>query len=178
MALREKSIQSHDDLRVPFRNGSHYIVACMGNRISDTTIRMVYHIQPQDMNQYGSIHGGRLLTLADNTGFLAAHGHAGQRCLTVGVHQARFFRGAAVGLQIEIEAQVALTGRTSLWVPIRMRLAQEDQALVMDAVYVYVAVDENSHPQPIADISADTPDEKALQKHMLAIRDAFLGSRL
>jgi uncharacterized protein (TIGR00369 family) len=149
----------------------------MGNRISDTTIRMVYHIHPRDMNQYGSIHGGRLLTLADETGFLAAHGHAGQRCVTVGVHQARFFRGAAAGVHIEIEAQVALTGSTSLWVPIRMRLAQEERALVMDAVYVYVAVDENGRPQPVADISAHTSDERTLQKHMLAIRDAFLGSR-
>jgi len=149
----------------------------MGNRISDTTIRMVYHIHPRDMNQYGSIHGGRLLTLADETGFLAAHGHAGQRCVTVGVHQARFFRGAAAGVHIEIEAQVALTGSTSLWVPIRMRLAQEERALVMDAVYVYVAVDENGRPQPVADISAYTSDERTLQKHMLAIRDAFLGSR-
>ncbi|HXH65293.1 MAG TPA: hotdog domain-containing protein [Mariprofundaceae bacterium] len=149
----------------------------MGNRISDTIIRIGYHIRSQDMNRYGSIHGGRLLTLADETGFLAAYRHAGQRCLTVGVHQAHFFRGAATGEQIEIEARVALTGHTSLWVPVRMWLAQGDQAPVMDAVYVFVAIDEHGRPEPVTGIAAHTEEEKALQARILAMRETFLGSR-
>jgi uncharacterized protein (TIGR00369 family) len=149
----------------------------MGNRISDTTIRIGYHIRPQDMNHYGTIHGGRLLTLADETGFLAAHGHAGQRCLTAGVYQARFYRSAAAGEQIEIQAQVALVGRTSMWVPVRMRLTDNDHSPVMDAVYVFVAVNDHGRPEPIAEITAETEEEKALQARTLAMRKAFLGSR-
>lgn len=149
----------------------------MGKRISDTLVRIDYDIRSQDMNHYGTIHGGRLLTLADETGFLSAHHHAGQRCLTAGVYQARFFRSAATGERIEIEARVALVGRTSLWVPVRMWLAKEDQAPLMDAVYVYVAVDADGHPQPVAGISAQSPDEKALQARIGAMRDAYLGTR-
>lgn len=149
----------------------------MGNRISDTLIRIGYHIRSQDMNHYGSIHGGRLLTLADETGFLAAHHHAGQRCLTAGVYQAQFYRGAATGEQIEIEAQVALVGRTSMWVPVRMWLADDDRPAVMDAVYVFVAVNDQGQPEPVAPITAHTEEEKALQARILAMRDAFRGAR-
>lgn len=149
----------------------------MGNRISDTTIRIGYHIRPQDMNHYGTIHGGRLLTLADEACFLAAHHHAGQRCLTAGVYQARFYRSAAAGEQIDIEAQVALVGRTSIWVPVRMCLTDDDHAAVMDAVYVFVAVNDQGQPEPVAPITAETEEEKALQARILAMRETFLGSR-
>lgn len=149
----------------------------MGKRISDTTIRVDYHIRPEDMNQYGSIHGGRLLTLADETGFLAAHRHSEQRCLTVGVHQARFFRGAQAGMHIEIEAQIVLAGHTSLWVPIRMSLADGVGDTVMKAVYVYVAVDEHGRPTPVPAAIAETEEERAMQARILAMREAFRGGR-
>ncbi len=146
----------------------------MDKRIGDSLTCISYHIRAQDMNQYGSIHGGRLLTLADEIGFLAAHRHAGGRCLTVGVHQARFYRGAATGMQLDIEARVALTGRTSLWVPVRMTLAGED---IMDAVYVYVAVDAHGAPAPVPAIVADTEEAQALQARMQTLRSDFLGTR-
>ena len=146
----------------------------MDKRIGDSLTRTSYHIRTQDTNQYSSIHGGRLLTLADEIGFLAAHRHAGGRCLTVGVHQARFYRGAETGMQIDIEAQVALTGRTSLWVPVRMALAGED---IMDAVYVYVAIDARGAPSPVPAIVADTQEELALQARTQTMRTAFLGAR-
>jgi len=37
----------------------------MEKRIGDSLTRTSYHIRAEDMNRYGSIHGGRLLTLAD-----------------------------------------------------------------------------------------------------------------
>jgi uncharacterized protein (TIGR00369 family) len=146
----------------------------MEKRIGDSLTRTSYHIRAEDMNRYGSIHGGRLLTLADEIGFLAAHRHAGERCLTVGVHQAGFHRGATAGMQLDIEARVALTGRTSLWVPVRMSLAGED---IMDAVYVYVAVDALGTPSPVPTVVADTDDERALQTRMQAMRTDFLEAR-
>jgi len=146
----------------------------MEKRIGDSLTRTSYHIRAEDMNRYGSIHGGRLLTLADEIGFLAAHSHAGERCLTAGVHQARFHRGAVAGMQLDIEARVALTGRTSLWVPLRMSLAGED---IMDAVYVYVAIDARGAPTPVPAAVADTEDERRLQARMQAMRTAFLEAR-
>lgn len=160
--------------RVSFRVRRHYIVMRMDKRIGDSFTRISYHIRAQDMNQYGSIHGGRLLTLADEVGFLAAHRHAGQACLTVGVHQARFYRGAEAGMQLDIEARVGLTGHTSLWVPVRMALAGED---IMDAVYVYVAVDARGAPCPVPSVVADTEDAQALQARMQAMRADFLSAR-
>jgi uncharacterized protein (TIGR00369 family) len=149
----------------------------MGNRISDTLIRIGYDIRSQDMNHYGTIHGGRLLTLADETGFLSAHGHAGQRCLTAGVYRARFHRSAGAGEQIEIEARVALVGRTSLWVPVRMCLTDKDHTPIMDAVYVFVAVNDQGRPEPVAAITAETEEEKALQARIQAMRESFRGTR-
>jgi acyl-CoA hydrolase len=77
-------------------------------------------------------------------------------------------------MQLAIEARVALVGRTSLWVPVHMTLAGED---IMDAVYVYVAVDAGGAPSPVPAIVADTQQEKALQARMQSMRAAFLEGR-
>ncbi|MFQ5355709.1 MAG: acyl-CoA thioesterase [Mariprofundaceae bacterium] len=120
------------------------------------------------MNQYGFMHGGRLLTISDETGFLAAHKHTGTDCLTVAVHHVRFYRPLQQKETLLFEAQVGLTGNTSLWVPVRV-LTQDHRQPAMEAVIVFVAVNESRCPQKVSGVVAESTAEQQLQSRVRAL---------
>ncbi len=136
--------------------------------ISTTCISTVYTVQDNDLNGYHVLHGGRLLTLADEVGFLAAHRFCNFDCMTVAVHRARFHYPCKCGETLQIKAQVALTGNSSMWVPIEF--INTERVCIMDAVFVYVAVDSQRQPLHIGQIIAKTSHEKALQQRMQELK--------
>jgi len=139
--------------------------------ISDTLIRKQYTVRKEDLNGYGLMHGGRLLTLADEVGYLSAHGYCRRDCLTVAVYQARFHQPAHEENQLSFQAQVALTGRTSLWTPVHVTGA--DGCLIMEAIVVYAAVDKQMKTIGIPTIQAESRAERKLQAHMEQLRGAM-----
>jgi len=136
--------------------------------ISATSVSIAYGIKDSDLNGYHVMHGGRLLTLADETGFLAAHQFCRCDCMTVAVHRAEFQRTSQTGETIHIKAQVAFTGTSSMWVPVEMTNQENDT--VMQAVFVYAAVDHFRKPRAVGQVIATTPSEQALQQKMQAFK--------
>ncbi len=136
--------------------------------ISATRLSVSYTVQNADLNGYHVLHGGRLLTLADEVGFLAAHGFCNRDCLTVAVHRARFYRPCPEGELIHLQAQVGLTGNSSIWVQIEV--TNNQKACVMDAVIVYAAVDKQRRPVKVGQVQAETPQEKKLQQYMQQLK--------
>ncbi|MDX8391835.1 MAG: acyl-CoA thioesterase [Mariprofundaceae bacterium] len=136
--------------------------------ISATRLSIAYTVQDDDLNGYRVLHGGRLLTLADEVGFLAAHTFCGRDCLTVAVHQAQFHRPCLVQEAIDIQAQVGLTGNSSIWVTVDV--VDNQQSCVMNALIVYVAVDEQRRPLQVGQVQAETAQEIALQKYIRKIK--------
>ncbi len=137
--------------------------------ISETAIQKSYTVLATDLNGYGFMHGGRLLMLADETGFLAAYSFCKRDCLTVAVHQTRFHRPAYKGDMLTLRAQVAFTGKTSLWVPVFV-LAVDEQ-LVMESIMVYAAVDARRSPVPVPDVIAGNAAEHQLQVKIIRLRE-------
>ncbi len=131
----------------------------------DSLIRHHYTVREADLNQYGLMHGGRLLTLADETGFLAAHRHANADCLTLAVYRARFYRSLPLGRRLIFEARVAFTGRTSLWVPVRVEDGQGRKP-AMESVIIFVAVDKDKRPREVPQVVAQTSSEQELQSRI------------
>lgn len=136
--------------------------------ISDTVIRRDYTVLTNDLNGYGFMHGGRLLMLADEAGFLAAHNFCKIDCLTVAVHQARFHRPAYKDNHLILQAQVAFTGKTSLWVPVSILMA--DEQLILEAVVVYTAVDAQRSPVKVPAVTASNATEHQLQADIIRLR--------
>ena len=137
--------------------------------ISDTAISKDYTVLTGDLNGYGFMHGGRLLMLADETGFLAANHFCDRDCLTVAVHQARFHRPAYQNEHLILQARVAFTGKTSLWVPVSI-LAAHDR-LIMEAVVVYTAVDAQRSPVKVPAVTAHNAAEHQLQADIICLRN-------
>jgi len=138
--------------------------------MGDSFIRYDYCVRGADLNHYGIMHGGRLLTLSDDAGFLAAHKHAGMDCLTRGVHQALFYRPARRGQNLVFEAQVAWVGNTSLWVPVSV-YHQKDENAIMEAIMVFVAVDKNMRPQHAPPIKPVSESERRLHDRIQRLRN-------
>jgi len=106
--------------------------------------------------------------LADEAAFVAAHNFCKTDCLTVAVHQARFHRPAYKDAHLILQAQVAFTGKTSIWVPVSILMANEQ--LVMEAVVVYTAVDAQRSPVKVPVVTASNATERQLQADITRLR--------
>jgi acyl-CoA hydrolase len=51
------------------------------HHMQDSIFRPTYTVTAADLNHFGLIHGGRLLTLCDEAGYVSAHRHQ-QRATT------------------------------------------------------------------------------------------------
>lgn len=140
-----------------------------------TFVRRQYQVLQQDLNGYGILHGGRLLTLADETCYLSAKRHAGAKCLTRAVHQASFHQPAHALDILILEAQVGLVGTSSLWVAIEVRLNDTHRPLIMDGIFVFAALDEQGKPRKIPPIRPETEMEKHLHARLKELRRRVLS---
>lgn len=129
-------------------------------------------VQQSDLNGYGLMHGGRLLTLCDEVGYLAAMKHCECDCLTRAAHEVIFDAFMREGDIYSVEARVVLTGSTTLWVQCRVL---HEQKKVMSAVFVYIAVDKELHSIPVPEIFSASDEEKAEQQRMEALRNRVMG---
>ena len=135
-----------------------------------------YTVLEHDLNGYGIMHGGRMLTLCDEVSYLAAHRHAGCPCLTRAVHQARFLHGVHMGEALQIHAKLGLTGNTSLWVLSEIRSA-DSSTLIMDAIFVFAAVNRQHQPQSVPPLVPKTEQDRALQQTLQSMHNQLMASK-
>ncbi len=144
--------------------------------IHHSECRQRYPVCASDLNSYDIMHGGRLLTLCDEIGYLAARTHAGSDCLTRAVHEAQFHRAAHAGETLALRARVGLTGRSSLWTHIEVH-ADQTGSLIMDAVFVFVAIVGEHRSRPVPTIHAESYDELQLQQRLEQLHTRILPHR-
>jgi len=113
-------------------------------------------VTKEDLNPHGIMHGGRLMTICDEVGYLAACKHCGGHGLTRAAHRLRFHAPMSEGDAFSIETQVSLTTRTTMWVNCTIK---SDAKLVMDAVFVYVAIDKSFQPTEVPELFAETDQQ-------------------
>lgn len=127
-----------------------------------------FHVKESDLNGYGLMHGGSMLTRCDETAFIAAYRHAGRDCLTRAIYRARFHHPLRLNDPYAIHAIVADTGKSSIWVQCSMEHADE---VIMDAIFVFVAVDKEMQPVMVPGLFTGSDKERALQKQMRRLRE-------
>ena len=131
--------------------------------IADTHTTHHGKVEKNDLNRYDLMHGGRLLTICDEVGHIAAMKHAGADCLTRAAHDIQFLSMLKIGDPYTVDARVILTGRTTLWVT---TIVKSGEKSVMKAVFVYITVDSAFKPTPVPEITARSPEEKQEQVMM------------
>lgn len=108
---------------------------------------------PADTNQNGDIFGGWLLSQMDLAGSIFAYKITQSRNVTVAIDAMTFRKPVYVGDVVSVYASTVRIGRTSISVHVEawvQRRKESQLILVTDGNYTYVAIDDNGHPQPIA----------------------------
>ncbi len=118
---------------------------------------------PNDANQLGNLHGGRLMQWIDIAGALAASRHANRVVATVALDSLDFRHPIRVGELVRLKAKLTWVGRTSMEVKVVVygeNLMSGEVTLTNKAYITYVALDDEGKPTPVPILIPETEEEK------------------
>jgi acyl-CoA thioesterase YciA len=107
---------------------------------------------PADANPSGDIFGGWLMAQMDLAAGLVAMRAARGRTVTVAVDAMTFLSPVSIGDEVSVYAEEIRRGRTSLRIAVeawRRERHAEVRHKVTEAVFTFVAIDQNRRPVPL-----------------------------
>jgi acyl-CoA hydrolase len=116
-------------------------------------VRLAQLVMPNQTNHHGTLFGGHALGLMDHAGWIAATRYARRTMVTVASDRVEFKVPVRAGQLVELVARVARVGRTSVTVAVDMfaeEVATGERRLATSGSFVFVAVDEEGRPTPVA----------------------------
>ena len=121
-------------------------------------------VLPNDTNTLGNLMGGRLLHWMDIAAAISAHRHCKRVVVTASVNNVAFTQPIKLASIITIEAKVSRAFSTSMEVFIDVWV--EDPVTSVrtkcnEAIYTFVAVDQNGSPLPVPELVPETEEEKS-----------------
>lgn len=133
-------------------------------KISDSAITQTYIVFSSDLNGYGRVFGGRLLSWLDIAANIVARKHSEQNTTTVAVDNMRFFKPIQNNELAVIKAKLVFVGRTSMEVLTTAYTQRLDGSTekVGEAYFTMVALDEAEKPAAVPCIVPETDEEKEL----------------
>jgi acyl-CoA thioesterase YciA len=108
--------------------------------------------RPGDINANGHIFGGWVLSQMDIAAGIVASHRAQGPVATVAIEAMEFIAPILLHDIISVYAAIERTGRTSMGIRIEVvatRNRGSEQVKVTDALFTFVALDENNRPRPI-----------------------------
>ncbi len=117
----------------------------------EPTVRVI--AMPADANPYGDIFGGWLVGQMDMAAGSVASRHSGGRASTVALNAMEFLLPVSVGDEVSVYATLVKAGRTSMTIDVeawRRHRDEEQRHKVTQATFIFVAIDGNRKPRPLA----------------------------
>ncbi len=104
-------------------------------------------VKPEDLNQHGSLFGGRLLAWIDEDAAIIAMAQLGtKQIVTRFISEVNFMARAERGDLLELEFSIARFGTTSIVLSCDVENAITGDAVLRLERIVFVSVDENGEP--------------------------------
>jgi acyl-CoA hydrolase len=134
-------------------------------------------VMPNDTNTLGNLFGGRLLQWMDVVASIAAHRHCKRVVVTASVNNVAFRNPINHASFVTLEAKVSRAFNTSMEVFIDVWVedpATSQKVKTNEAIYSFVAVDQNGSPLPVPELIPETEEEKkrfdgALRRKQLSL---------
>jgi len=107
---------------------------------------------PADTNVSGDIFGGWVLAQMDIGSGIIAGAMAKGRVATIAVDSMKFIRPVRVGDVLSIYGRIVKVGNTSMAIEIEAWVIRDrhgDEEKVTEAIFTYVAIDDDGKPRPI-----------------------------
>lgn len=114
--------------------------------------RMVFPVFPRDTNHYHTLFGGMAMAWMDQAAFICATRWARRPVVTVHSSAVDFHQPIPEGTIVEVVAQVAATGRTSMRIAVSLYIEPMDRPerqLACNGEFVLVALDETLRPTAV-----------------------------
>lgn len=139
-----------------------------------TTTELVF---PNHANIIGNLMGGKLLHWMDMVAAISAGRHSGRVCVTASVNNVCFNQPIRLADVVTLKAQVSRAFNTSMEVFIDVWTESRKTGKKIkcnEAIYTFVAVNENGKPQKVPGIIPETEEEKkrydaALRRRQLSL---------
>ncbi len=128
-------------------------------------------VLPSETNPLGNMFGGELLARMDRAASIAARRHSRRIVVTVSVNHVAFNKVIPLGSVVTVEASISRAFKTSMEVYIDVLLEDRQsgkRTKANEAIFTFVAVDENGHPVEVPEIQPETALEK--ERYAAALR--------
>lgn len=133
-------------------------------------------VLPNDTNVLGNLMGGQLLNWMDITAGISAQRHSQRVVVTASVNNVSFNQPIKLGDIVTIEAKVsrAFTSSMEVYLDVYVDLPNGTQKKSNEAIYTFVAVDQNGSPIDVPELIPETEVEKeryagALRRRQLSL---------
>ena len=131
---------------------------------TDTRITLSRVMSNAEANLLGTVHGGNIMKMVDDTAGVSANRFAQGPAVTASMDEMAFHNPVRVGDVLHVSAQVNWAGRTSMEVGVRAEVdrwdAVTDRVHVASAYLVFVAVDGEGGPRAVPELSPGSPQER------------------
>jgi acyl-CoA hydrolase len=134
-------------------------------------------VLPNDTNTFGSLFGGELLAWMDVISSVAAHRHCKRVVVTASVNNVSFKQPIKEASIVTLEAKVSRAFTSSMEIFIDVYVEDHltgERVKCNEAIYTFVAVDQNGGPIDVPKIIPETDEEKerydgALRRKQLSL---------
>ena len=134
-------------------------------------------VLPNDTNPLGNLFGGELLAWMDMIASVSAHRHSKLVVVTASVNNVSFQQPIRQSSIVTLEAKVSRAFNSSMEVFVDVFLEDPLKGTRLkcnEAIYTFVAVDQNGGPIEVPDIIPETEEEKmrfegALRRKQLSL---------
>ncbi len=150
----------------------------MNSKTAKETLTITTEIVlPNDTNALGNLHGGKLMLWMDVVSAISAHRLCKQVVVTAAVNNISFRQAIKLGSIVTLEAKVSRTFHTSMEVVIDVLVEDRvtgEKKKHNEAIFTFVAVDQNGSPLPVPEVIPETEEEKkrfdgALRRRQLSL---------
>lgn len=146
-------------------------------KASETRAVLTEIVLPNDTNTLGNLAGGKLLHWMDVASAIACHRLCRRVVVTASVNHVSFAQPIKLGSIVTLEAQVSRAFNTSMEVYIDVFVEDNvtgERTKHNQAIYTFVAVDQNGAPLPVPQVEPETPEDKlrfdgALRRRQLSL---------
>lgn len=155
---------------------------------TDTRITLSRVMTNAEANLLGTVHGGNIMKMVDDTAGVAANRFAQGPAVTAAMDEMAFHNPVRVGDVLHVSAQVNWAGTTSMEVGVRAEVdrwdAVTERVHVASAYLVFVAVDGEGGTRPVPELLAESEEDQRRfreaqirRANRLARREAISSSR-
>jgi acyl-CoA hydrolase len=147
---------------------------------ADSVCETTEYVLPQHANALGNVFGGQIMAWMDLCAAICAQRHSGKMAVTAFVDDLKFAKPVRIGEVVRLTARVTATFTTSMEIEVVVQgenSRTRERWPCVDALVVFVAIDESGKPTAVPPLLLDSDATRASQAAGERRRSARLAKK-